>query len=259
MVEMAQGNIPFFEKNLKEIIRRNVRAGRLAYSTDIESFARKTQVIFLAEDKADGLMDVAMRITRLAAKPPILTIVTPASVGTANALEKSIKDAGLQATIVSQPMFFTDGCAVEDFNWPDRLILGSTSSEAVQMLKQIFHPLVMRGVPVIVTNQATAELVREAATAFVATKISFINEVAALCERVNADAVNLALALGLDKKIAPRCLQPGAGMGGVFAESDMDSLARLAETHGVPLKVLSAARDVNHYLAIAWSTKLPSS
>ena len=249
MVEMAQGNIPFFEKNLKEIIRRNVRAGRLAYSTDIESFARKTPVIFLAEDKAETLNDVAMRIVRLAPKPPILTIVTPVPVGTANALEKSIKDAGLQATIVSQPMFFTDGCAVEDFNWPDRLILGSTSIEAVQMLKQIFHPLVMRGVPVIVTNQATAELVREAATAFVATKISFINEVAALCERVNADAVNLALALGLDKKIAPRCLQPGAGMGGVFAESDMDSLAELAQSHGVPLKVLSAARDVNHYLA----------
>jgi UDPglucose 6-dehydrogenase len=249
MVEMAQGNIPFFEKNLKEIIRRNVRAGRLAYSTDIESFARKSQVIFLAEDKPEGLNDVAMRIARMASKPPILTIVTPAPVGTANALEKSIKDAGLQAHIVSQPMFFTDGCAVEDFNWPDRLILGSTSSEAVQMLKQIFHPLVMRGVPVIVTNQSTAELVREAATAFVATKISFINEVAALCERVNADAVNLALALGLDKKIAPRCLQPGAGMGGVFAESDMDSLVQLAETHGVPLKVLSAARDVNHYLA----------
>ena len=249
MVEMAQGNVPFFEKNLKEIIRRNVRAGRLAYSTDIESFARKSQVIFLAEDKPDSLSDVAMRITRMAPKPPILAIVTPASVGTANALEKSIKDAGLQATIVSQPMFFTDGCAVEDFNWPDRIILGSTSSEAVQMLKQIFHPLVMRGVPVIVTNQSTAELVREAATAFVATKISFINEVATLCERVNADAVNLALALGLDKKIAPRCLQPGAGMGGVFAESDMDSLAQLAQTHGVPLKVLSAARDVNHYLA----------
>jgi UDPglucose 6-dehydrogenase len=249
MVEMAQGNIPFYEKNLKEIIRRNVRAGRLAYSTDIESFARKIPVIFLAEDKADNLSDIAIRIARIAAKPPILTIVTPVPVGTANAIEKSIKDVGLKATIVSQPMFFTDGCAVEDFNWPDRLILGSTSSEAVQTLKQIFHSLVMRGVPVIVTNQSTAELVREAATAFVATKISFINEVAALCERVNADAVNLALALGLDKKIAPRCLQPGAGMGGVFAESDMDSLTSLAESHGVPLKVLSAARDVNHYLA----------
>jgi UDPglucose 6-dehydrogenase len=249
MVEMARGNIPFFEKNLKEIIRRNVRAGRLVYSTDIESFARKTQLIFLAEDNADSLSDVVLRIARLAQKPPILTVVTPVPVGTAAALEKSLKEAGTQATIVSQPMFFTDGCAVEDFNWPDRLILGSNSNEAVQVLKQIYHPLVMRGVPVIVTNQATAELVREAATAFVATKISFINEVAALCERVNADAVSLALALGLDKKIAPRCLQPGAGMGGVFAESDMDSLAELAQSKGVPLKVLSAARDVNLTLA----------
>lgn len=249
MVEMAQGNIPFFEKNLKEIIRRNVRAGRLTYSTDIESFARKTQVIFLAEDSAEHLTDIVQRIAKLAPKPPILTIVTPVSVGTGAALEKSLAEAGLQATIVSQPMFFTDGCAVEDFNWPDRLILGSNSNEAIQVLKQIFHPLVMRGVPVIVTNQATAELVREAATAFVATKISFINEVAALCERVNADAVNLALALGLDKKIAPRCLQPGAGMGGVFAESDMDSLAVLAEANGVSLKVLGAAREVNHVQA----------
>lgn len=249
MVEMAQGNIPFHEKNLKEVIRRNVRAGRLTYSTDIESFARKTQVIFLAEDSAEGLTDVVLRIARLAPKPPILTVVTPVSVGTASALEKSLKDAGLQGTIVSQPMFFTDGCAVEDFNWPDRLILGATSTEAVQVLKQIFHPLVMRGVPVIVTNQATAELVREAATAFVATKISFINEVSTLCERVGADAVNLALALGLDKKIAPRCLQPGAGMGGVFAESDMDSLSELAQANGVSLRVLSAAREVNLTLA----------
>jgi UDPglucose 6-dehydrogenase len=249
MVEMAQGNIPFFEKNLKEIIRRNVRAGRLAYSTDIESFARKTQVIFLAEDKAEGLADVALRIARLAAKPPILTIVTPVPVGTAKTLEKTINDAGLHASIVSQPMFFTDGCAVEDFNWPDRLILGSGSNEAVQTLKQILHPLVMRGVPVIVTNHETAELVRESATAFVATKISFINELSSLCEKVNADAVSLAMALGLDKKIAPRCLQPGAGMGGVFAESDMDSLAQLAQSHGVSLKVLGAARDVNHTLA----------
>src|SRR5882762_2999457 len=245
MVETAQGNIPFFEKNLKEIIRRNVRAGRLIYSTDIESFARKTQVIFLAEDNAESLSDVVMRIAKLAAKPPTLAIVTPVAVGTAAALEASLKAAGLKVTIVSQPMFLTDGCAVEDFNWPDRLILGSSSNEAVQMLKQIFHPLVMRGVPVIVSNQSTAELVREAATAFVATKISFINEVAALCEKVNGDAVNLALPLGLDKKIAPRCLQPGAGFGGPFVEADMDSLAQLASSKGVNLKVLTAAREVN--------------
>src|SRR5437763_564703 len=113
MVEMAQGNIPFHEKNLKEIIRRNVRAGRLAYSTDIESFARKTQVIFLAEDSAEGLAEVVMRIARLASKPPILTIVTPASVGTAAALEAWIKAAGLPRATASHPMSSTQACDVE--------------------------------------------------------------------------------------------------------------------------------------------------
>src|SRR5260370_13296733 len=146
-------------------------------------------------------------------------------------------------------MFFTNGCAVEDFNWPDRIILGTSSSEAVSALKQIFHPLVMRGVPVLVTNFETAELAREATTAFVATKISFINEIASLCEHVRADAVSLSLALGLDKKIAPRCLQPGAGMGGIFAESDMESLSRLALENGVRLKILRPAREVHLSLA----------
>jgi UDPglucose 6-dehydrogenase len=256
MVEMAQGNIPFFEKNLKEVIRRNVRAGRLVYSTDVEAFARRMRVIFLAEDSSGSLQDLVLRIARLAPKPPVLSIVTPVSVGTASAIEKSLQKENLRATIVSQPMFFTDGCAVEDFNWPDRIVLGTASNDAVLALKQIFHPLVMRGVPVIVTNHETAELVREAATAFVATKISFINEVSNLCEKVNADAVNLAIALGLDKKIAPRCLQPGAGMGGIFAESDMDSLAQLAQQKGVSLKILSAAREVNQLLADRLADKI---
>ncbi len=249
MVEMAQGNVPFHEKNLNEVIKRNVRSGRLVYSTDIESFARKTQVIFLAEDTPQHLADLALRIARVVTKPPILAIVTPVPVGTASGIEHRLAEEGLKATMVSQPVFFTPGCAVEDFNWPDRIILGTRSNDAVLAIKQIFHPLVMRGVPVIVTNHETAELVRESATAFVATKISFINELATLCEKVNADAVNLSLALGLDKKIAPRCLQPGAGMGGIFAESDMDSLALLAKQNGVSLRVLSAAREVNQNLA----------
>jgi len=249
MVEMAQGNILFFEKNLKEIVKRNVRCGRLAYSTDVEAFSKKNLVIFLAEDSAERLQEVVLRIARQAGRPVTFSVVTPVPVGTAASLEHALAEAKLKATIVSQPMFFTDGCAVEDFNWPDRIILGTNSNDAVAAIKQIFHPLVMRGVPVVVTNHETAELVREAATAFVATKISFINELATLCERVNADAVNLSLALGLDKKIAPRCLQPGAGMGGVFAESDMDSLAQLAREKGVNLKILTAAREVNTALA----------
>ena len=256
MVEMAQGNVPFYEKNLNEIIRRNVRCGRLVYSTDIEAFARKSQFIFLAEDTPQHLAEIAVRIARLAAKPPILSIITPVSVGTAKKIEERLAELELTATIVSQPMFFTPGCAVEDFNWPDRILLGTTSNDAVLIVKQVFHPLVMRGVPVIVTGHETAELVREAATAFVATKISFINEVSALCEKVGADAVNLSLALGLDKKIGPRCLQPGAGMGGLFAESDMDSLADLAQQNGVSLKVLGAAREVNLNLADRMTDKI---
>jgi UDPglucose 6-dehydrogenase len=249
MVEMAQGNVPFFEKNLKEIVRRNVRCGRLVYSTDVESFSKKAQVVFMAEDSPEHLTEMALRIAQHAPNPLIFSVVTPVPVGTASRLEQSLAEAKLRATIVSQPVFYTDGCAVEDFNWPDRIILGTSSNDAVAALKQIFHPLVMRGVPVVVTNHETAELVRQASTAFLATKLSFINELAGLCERVNADAVNLSLALGLDKKIAPRCLQPGAGMGGFFAESDMNSLAELAREKGVTLKVLTAAREVNQALA----------
>src|SRR5438477_4207068 len=256
MVEMAQGNVPFFEKNLTEVIKRNVRSGRLAYSTDMESFARKAQVIFLAEDTSQHLADLAIRIARLAPKPPILAIMTPVPVGTATSVEKRLSEASLKATIVSQPVFVTAGCAVEDFNWPDRIILGTSSNDAVLALKQILHPLVMRGVPVIVTNHETAELVRESATAFVAAKISFINELAGLCERVNGDAVHLSLALGLDKKIGPRCLQAGAAMGGLFAQSAMDSLARLAQQNNVDLRILSAVREVNLTMADGLAEKI---
>jgi UDPglucose 6-dehydrogenase len=165
-------------------------------------------------------------------------------VGTAHRIEERLKASGKNITVVSHPLFLSEGCAVEDFNWPDRIVLGTTSNAAVTALKALYRPLVMRGVPVIVTSHQTAELVREASTAFLATKVSFINELSSLCERINADAVDLSLALGLDKRIAPRSLQPGS-LGGSFTESDMDSLANLAAGSGVSLKILSAAREVN--------------
>ncbi|HVP43498.1 MAG TPA: nucleotide sugar dehydrogenase [Terriglobales bacterium] len=242
---LAQGNIPFFEKNLQDVVRRNLRAGRLIYSTDLASFAAKSQAIFMAEDSHHYIEEVALKLARMAARNAFLILVTPVPVGTAGRIEKKLKDAGVPMVVVSHPVFVTDGCAVEDFNWPDRIVLGTDSTQAVTMVKQIYRPLAMRGVPVIVTNHETAELVREASTAFCATKISFINEIAGLCEHVGADAVDLSLALGLDKKIAPRCLQPGAGFGGPFVEHDMDSLAQLATGKGIALKILAAAREVN--------------
>jgi UDPglucose 6-dehydrogenase len=241
----AQGSIPFYEKNLKDVIKRNIRAGRLIYSSDLETFAGKCAVIFMAEDSSRYLEEVAVKLAQELKNDTILVLVTPVPVGTAARLGPRLKAAPNKVTIVSHPLFLTDGCAVEDFNWPDRIVVGTRSTHAVQTLKQIYRPLAMRGVPIIVTNHETAELVREASTAFLATKISFINEVSALCERVSADAVDLALALGLDKKIGPRCLQPGAGFGGPFVESDMDALAQLAAGNGVSLRILSAAREVN--------------
>jgi len=253
---LARDETPYFEKNLKEVVRRNVRSGRLAFSHDIERTARKSLVIFLAEDRYDGIEEKALRLARLCSDDHLLVISTAVPVGTASRIERSLRESGSKITVMSHPIFVTDGCAVEDFNWPDRILLGTDSNQAVQTMKMLYRPLVMRGVPVIVTNHETAELAREASTAFLATKISFINELANLCEHVRADAVDLALALGLDKKIAPRCLQPGTSFGGPFVESEMDSLAQLAAGNGVSLKILSAAREVNQGLCERIMTKL---
>lgn len=256
ITNVAQGNVPYFERNLSEVLRRNVRAGRLAFSTDVESSTRKCQVIFVAQDSATYIHDQILNLARKAGERTIFVLVTPVPVGTATVIEEKFLAAGLTMFIVSHPAFFTDGCAVEDFNWPDRILMGASSGQAVLTMKQIYRPLVMRGVPIIVTNHETAELAREASTAFVATKISFINELTSLCEKVKADAVDLALALGLDKKIAPRCLQPGAGFGGPFVETDMDALVQLANGQGVSLKILAAARDVNRSLSDRVTSKI---
>jgi UDPglucose 6-dehydrogenase len=241
---LATGILPFHEKNLSDIVRRGVRASRLMYSTHLQSMVQRAEIIYLAEDSPKDIEAIANEIAAYGMHGQILVLVTPVPVGTARRVEERLKAAGKQMTVVSHPVFLSEGCAVEDFNWPDRIVLGTTSNAAVTALKSLYRPLVMRGVPVIVTTHETAELVREASTAFLATKVSFINELSSLCERINADAVDLSLALGLDKRIAPRCMQPGS-LGGAFTESDMDSLANLASGSGVSLKILTAAREVN--------------
>jgi UDPglucose 6-dehydrogenase len=241
---LASGILPFHEKNLSDIVRRGVRSGRLMYSTHLQSMVQRAEIIYLAEDANRDMEAISMEIANYCDHGQILVLVTPVPVGTAHRIEERLKASGRNITVVSHPLFLSEGCAVEDFNWPDRIVLGTNSNAAVTALKALYRPLVMRGVPVIVTTHQTAELVREASTAFLATKVSFINELSSLCERISADAVDLALALGLDKRIAPRCLQPGS-LGGSFTESDMDSLANLAAGSGVSLKILTAAREVN--------------
>jgi UDPglucose 6-dehydrogenase len=241
---LASGILPFHEKNLSDIVRRGVRSGRLMYSTHLQSMVQRAEIIYMAEDANRDMEAISTEIAAYCDHGQILVLVTPVPVGTAHRIEERLKASGKNITVVSHPLFLSEGCAVEDFNWPDRIVLGTNSNAAVTSLKALYRPLVMRGVPVIVTSHQTAELVRAASTAFLATKVSFINELSNLCERIDADAVDLSLALGLDKRIAPRSLQPGS-MGGSFTESDMDSLANLAAGSGVSLKILSAAREVN--------------
>ncbi|HXB20154.1 MAG TPA: nucleotide sugar dehydrogenase [Candidatus Solibacter sp.] len=241
---LASGILPFHEKNLSDIVRRGVRSGRLMYSTHLQSMVQRAEIIYLAEDSSKDVERAALEIANHSDHGQVLVLVTPVPVGTARRIEARLLESGKNMVVVSHPLFLSEGCAVEDFNWPDRIVLGTNSGQAVTAMKMLYRPLVMRGVPVIVTNHETAELVREASTAFLATKVSFINELSSLCEHVSADAVDLGLALGLDKRIAPRCLQPGS-LGGSFAESDMDSLANLAAGSGVSLKILTAAREVN--------------
>jgi UDPglucose 6-dehydrogenase len=245
LLQLAQGQMVFYEKNLDEIIRRNVRAGRLLYSSEVEAQAGRSQVIYLAEDSAEQTESVALRLAKAAVPGSVLLISTPTPVGTVTRIARNVAALNCDVAVVAHPISLTEGCAVEDFNWPDRLLFGTRSPQAVSTLKLIYRPLVMRGTPVIVTSPETAELVREAATAFLATKISFINEMAALCEKVDADALDLSLALGLDKRIAPRCLQAGVGLGGNFVECDLASLTELAHRKGVELRMVAAAQSVS--------------
>jgi UDPglucose 6-dehydrogenase len=245
ILNLREGRISFYEKNLEEIIRRNVRAGRLTYSTEIEAQVARSQLIYLAQDNPEESEALAVKLAAAAPPDALLLICTPTPVGTATRIARKFCALGYELAVVSHPISLTEGCAVEDFNWPDRLLFGTNSPQVISLLKIIYRPLVMRGTPLIVTNAETAELVREAATAFLATKVSFINEMAVLCEQVNADALDLSLALGLDKRIAPRCLQAGVGLGGSFVESDIRSLTALAQRKGVKLQMLAAAQSVS--------------
>src|SRR4051812_38167300 len=134
---LARDETPYYEKNLKEVVRRNVRSGRLAFSHDIERTARKSLVIFLAEDRPDGVEEKALRLAQLCSDDHLMVISSPVPVGTASRIERSLRASGSKITVMSHPIFITDGCAVEDFNWPDRILLGTDSNQAVQTMKTL--------------------------------------------------------------------------------------------------------------------------
>lgn len=254
---LKNGDVPIYEIGLREIIERNVKLQRLQFSTDLQEAVNRCLVIFLAvgtPENPDGsadltaLRDVVVEIARCMTEYKIIAIKSTVPVGTARELKKIICDnisEPIDFDIVSNPEFLRQGAAVEDFLHPDRVILGSSSERALAVIRDIYRPLYLLDTPIVSTTHETAEIIKYAANTMLALKISYINEIANLCERVSADVYRVASALGMDKRIGPKFLHPGPGFGGSCFPKDVKSLVHIAESLGYDFKLGRAIIDVN--------------
>lgn len=241
----ARGNAPFFEPGLEPLLRKNLDAGRLRLTTSYSEAAEFGQIHFLCVDTPpalDGsteLQHVASAVDRMAPHLTSACLVVGKStvpVGTARALAARIKivaPTGSRAELAWSPEFLREGHAVTDTLSPDRLVFGVTSDWATRLLKKVYARPIADGVPTLVTNLETAELVKQAANAFLATKISFINAIAEVCDATGADVLGLVQALGYDERIGQRCLRPGLGFGGGCLPKDVRAFATTASSLGV--------------------------
>jgi UDPglucose 6-dehydrogenase len=257
IASLQKGEIPIYEIGLEEIIRRNAKNGRLNFSTDLTLAVQRSLVVFIAvgtPEGADGEPDLsqveAVARSLAACIDDYKVIVTKSTVpvGTGRWLKRLIEENLKQKVsfdVVSNPEFLREGSAVEDFMRPNRVVIGTDSEQAAAIVKDIFRPLYLIETPFVVTNLETAELIKYASNAFLATKISFINEVANLCEKVGADVHHVARAMGLDKRIGPKFLHPGPGFGGSCFPKDVAALAKAGREHGSPLKIVEAVAEVN--------------
>lgn len=253
---LERGEIPIYEPGLESIVRKNVHEGRLQFTTDLASAIRSSGAIFIAvgtPPKADGSADlsyvaaVARSIgEHLNGRKFIITKST-VPIGTGRMIQELITQSGTrhQVSVVSNPEFLREGSAIEDFMRPDRVVIGTSDAEAVAMMEEIYAPLHSLEIPFVVTNVESAELIKYAANGFLATKISFINEVAVLCEKLGADVQDVARGIGLDHRIGPKFLQAGPGFGGSCFPKDTAAAADIARQAGYRFKIIEAVMAVN--------------
>lgn len=255
---LKKGEIPFYEPGLEELVAKNVKNGRLSFTTDMKTSVRQSLVIFIAvgtPDDGQGQPDisqveaVAGELAEAIDDYKVIVIKSTVPVGTNRWIKEVISAAGgkkgIKVDVVSNPEFLREGAAIEDFMRPNRVVLGSDSAEALAVVKDIYRPLYLIETPFVITGLETAELIKYAANAFLATKISFINEVANLCEKVGADVHHVAKAMGLDGRIGPKFLHPGPGYGGSCFPKDTLALAHLGKKLGSPLSIVEAVIEVN--------------
>lgn len=257
-IDMLQtGGIPIYEPGLKELVDRNVNAGRLTFSADVETSVRNAEVIFIAvgtpmgdngEADLKAVEAVAVTIAKNLNSYKIICTKSTVPVGTGARLEALIareKESDYEFDVVSNPEFLREGSAVKDFLIPDRVVLGVSSKRAEEMMKDVYRPLFINETPMVVTNVPSSEMIKYASNAFLAVKISFINEVANLADKVGADVHTIARAMGLDGRISSKFLHPGPGYGGSCFPKDTEALVYTGEQHGVDFQVVKAAIGAN--------------
>ncbi|MEO1603568.1 MAG: UDP-glucose/GDP-mannose dehydrogenase family protein, partial [Pseudomonadota bacterium] len=254
---LEAGRMPIFEPGLDALVARNVSAGRLSFTTDLAEAVAQAEAVFIAVGtptrRGDGHADLtyvfaaAEEIAEHLKGHTLVVTKSTVPVGTNRAVGEAIRTAAPEAEfdIASNPEFLREGAAIEDFMRPDRVVCGVESERAREMLSEIYRPLNLRETPMLFTDLESAEMIKYAANAFLAVKITFINEVADLCERTGADVQHVAKGIGLDGRIGSKFLHPGPGYGGSCFPKDTAAFARTGREAGAPVRIVETVMDVN--------------
>ncbi|MBI1393220.1 MAG: nucleotide sugar dehydrogenase [Alphaproteobacteria bacterium] len=254
---LTRGEIPIYEPGLDQLVAENVAAKRLSFTTDLAEATRQAEAVFIAvgtpSRRGDGFADLSYvyaAAEEIAASIEGFTVIVTKStvpVGTGSEVDGIIRRTRPDAdfAVVSNPEFLREGAAIEDFKRPDRVVVGTEDDRAIEVMRELYRPLYINETPILFTNRTTSELIKYAANAFLATKITFINEMADLCEQVGADVQQVARGIGLDRRIGPKFLHAGPGYGGSCFPKDTLALVRTAQSAGVPTKIVEAVVEIN--------------
>jgi UDPglucose 6-dehydrogenase len=254
---LNRGEVPIYEPGLADLVLANVRQGRLTFTTALVEAVGEADAVFIAvgtpSRRGDGHADLSYvydATREIASALTGFTVVVTKStvpVGTGDEVERLIREIRPDAdfAVVSNPEFLREGAAIHDFKHPDRIVVGTNDDRARAVIAEIYRPLCLNQAPILYTGRRTAELIKYAANAFLATKVTFINEIADLCERVGADVQEVARGIGLDNRIGPKFLHAGPGFGGSCFPKDVRALIKTAQDYDVPLRILEAVETAN--------------
>lgn len=262
------GRMPIWEPGLEALVESNVERGRLTFTTDLAKGVEDAEAVFIAVGtparRGDGHADLTFvfaavrELTRALKGPVVVVTKSTVPVGTGDKIAQILAEEGAPegCSVASNPEFLREGAAIADFKHPDRIIVGAEDEQARAVLREIYRPLFLNKAPILFTGRRTAELTKYAANAFLAVKISFINEIADLCEAVGADVQEVARGIGLDNRIGPKFLHPGPGYGGSCFPKDTLALLKTAEEAGVSQRIVSTVVDVNDKRKLAMAGRV---